>query len=90
MRASFVDLRTRSRELIEALRRNERITLLYRGKPAATVVPIGEDGGGDNGDGPPPVKAADHPAFGLWADRDDLSDPAAWVRRQRAERFDAD
>ena len=35
MEASFVDLRNKSAEVIRALSRNERVTVLYRGKPAA-------------------------------------------------------
>ena len=34
-----------------------------------------------------PAKAADHSAFGLWADRADLADVAAYVRKLRKGRF---
>lgn len=81
MEASFVDLRKKSREIIRALRRNERITVLYRGKPAAVMHPAGEAAEG--------CQVEDHPAFGLWADRDDLADPAAYVRQLRRNRHDA-
>lgn len=82
MKASFVDLRKKSSEVIRALHRNEQVTVLYRGKPAAIMQPIG--GQVDK----PVVKAADHPAFGLWADRDDMADVTAHVRELRKGRFD--
>lgn len=83
MEASFVDLRTKSASIIEALRRNERVTVLYRGRPAAIMQPIGDSPGAA-------VDAArDHAAFGMWAHRDELKDVAAHVRRLRQRRLDA-
>ena len=81
MKASFVDLRKKSSEIIRALQRNEPVTVLYRGKPAAIMQPIA--GEADQ----PVAKAADHPAFGLWADRDDMKDGTAHVRDLREGRF---
>ena len=82
MQASFVDLRTKSAEIIRALDRNEQVTLLYRGRPKAIILPISNAGSG------PKMKTADHPAIGMWADRDDLQDVTAHVRRIRKGRFD--
>ncbi len=83
MKASFVDLRKNSSEIIKALRRKERVTVLYRGKPAAIMQPI--DAPGDESVG----SAKDHAAFGMWAERDDLKDPAGHVRQLRRDRSDA-
>jgi antitoxin (DNA-binding transcriptional repressor) of toxin-antitoxin stability system len=90
MTTTFVDLRKKSGEIIRALRRKERITLLYRGKPAAIIQPI---------DPPhadilhaataPPQRAQDHAAFGLWGKRRPLKDVPAYVRRLRRGRLDA-
>jgi hypothetical protein len=82
MRASFVDLRKKSGQIIRALDRNEAVTVYYRGRPKAIMHPIGTEGerGG--------VKSRDHPAFGLWADRADLADVAAHVRALRKGRSD--
>lgn len=30
---------------------------------------------------------SDHPAFGMWADRGDMKDPAAYVRKLREPRY---
>jgi prevent-host-death family protein len=35
-----------------------------------------------------PMRVENHPAFGIWADREDMKDPSAWVRKIRAPRFD--
>lgn len=80
MKASFVDLRTKSRQIIEALKRNERITVFYRGRPAAEMRPIRSDSAVPS--------ASEHPAFGLWADRDDMRDVTEFVRTLRKGRFD--
>ncbi|MDZ7619286.1 MAG: type II toxin-antitoxin system Phd/YefM family antitoxin [Patescibacteria group bacterium] len=82
MNASFVDLRKKSSEIIRALHRNEPVTVMYRGKPAAVMQPIG------NAANRTVAKASDHPSFGLWAKRDDLADVAAYVRNLRKRRFD--
>lgn len=83
MKASFVDLRNKSAQIIRALNRKERVTVLYRGKPAAVMHPI------DNPEDHAVTKTADHPAFGLWADRDSTKDVSEQVRRLRKGRFDA-
>ncbi len=81
MEASFVDLRNKSAEVIRALSRNERVTVLYRGKPAAVMLPL--EARSDNAS----VSAKDHPAFGMWADRRELEDVPAHVRQLRQGRF---
>lgn len=83
MKASFVELRTKSSEIIQALHRNERVTVLYRGKPAAIMQPIAGAGGREIGN------AADHPAFGLWADREETQNVPIHVRRLREGRLNA-
>jgi len=82
MKASFVDLRKKSNEVIRALNRNEQVTVFYRGKPTAIMQPIG------GGSQPAISSAKNHPAFGLWADREDIKDVAARVRQLRKGRFD--
>lgn len=78
MKASFVDLRRKSAEILRALDRNESVTLFYRGKPKGIIQPVVAE-----------KSAADlrkHPAFGMWADREDMKDPAQWVRNLRKRR----
>lgn len=83
MQATILDLRRRMPEVLRALDRQERVTILYRGKERATLVPSG---------GKPSKKgkrsASTHPAFGMWANRDDV-DVAVHVRVLRRGRVHA-
>jgi hypothetical protein len=38
--------------------------------------------------GKKPGQLADHPAFGMWADREDMKDVHAWLKKIRAPRYD--
>jgi hypothetical protein len=55
-------------------------TVLYRGKERAKLTPIAPA----SGSGAPKTK--DQPLFGLWKDREDISDPASYLRRLRLPR----
>ncbi len=78
MKATIVDLRYRMKDVLSAVDRGEPVTVLYRGKPKAKIVPILEKRKG--------AKISDHPAFGMWKDREDMRDPAAYVRKIRRGR----
>lgn len=80
MDISFLDLRKTPGRLLEALARRERITLSRRGKAIARILPL------ENGQG---CSAADHPAFGMWADHAAMEDVAGHVRKLRQGRFHA-
>jgi antitoxin (DNA-binding transcriptional repressor) of toxin-antitoxin stability system len=80
--ASFVDLRKKSAEIIRALSRKERVTVLYRGKPAAVMEPIDSRVPGET------VVASQHKAFGLWADHSDSPSVDEQIRNLRRRRFD--
>jgi antitoxin (DNA-binding transcriptional repressor) of toxin-antitoxin stability system len=80
MKMTFLELRRDPAKLMEALERNEEVTLSRRGRVVARVIPSGQ-----------PAASADvknHPAFGMWADRRETADPAAYVRSLRKGRFD--
>jgi antitoxin (DNA-binding transcriptional repressor) of toxin-antitoxin stability system len=83
MNASIVDLRYRMKDVLRAIDRGETVTVLYRGKAKAALMPISSAAGTSNKDAP---KTADQPLFGLWNDREDLTDPAAWLRNVRQPR----
>jgi len=83
MNATIVDLRYRMKDVLRAIDRGETVTVLYRGKVKATLVPT--EASADAPDGVTPG-TADQPFFGLWSDRDDLADPASWVRTLRQPR----
>ncbi len=81
MQASILDLRRRMPEVLRALDRNERVTIFYRGKERAVLVPSRSAVAKTA-----KRKAAHHPAFGMWADRQDLVDVALHVRTLRRGR----
>jgi hypothetical protein len=82
MKASILDMRRRMRSILDALERNEPVTIFYRGKEKGVILPSGQ--------GKRPRGAvADHPAFGMWKDRDDLADVEQFVRQLRAGRTHA-
>jgi hypothetical protein len=83
MKASYVDLRTKSNQIIRALRRREQVTIFYRGKPAALMQSL------DAISGTAKTRVKDHPAFGLWAKRTGIKNPVEYVRKLRRGRLDA-
>jgi hypothetical protein len=79
MKATFLDLRKRSREIVKALDRNQSVTLFYRGKAKGVIVPASI----------PPEKAVSamrHRAFGMWRDRTDMKSVRGVVARLRKMR----
>lgn len=40
MEASIVDLRYKMNDVLKALERNERVTILYRGRPKGFIIPF--------------------------------------------------
>lgn len=82
MEASILDLRRRMADVLRALDRNESITILYRGRQRAILIPSGPP----NGQRRPVSSLA---AFGMWKDHSELRDVDAHVRKLRRARFNA-
>jgi len=83
MEASFVDLRKKSKEIINALNRKEKVTVLYRGKPAAVMNPINTAAEASE------LSASQHAAFGIWTkDQGDNNDVTEQVSSLRRNRYD--
>ena len=80
MNATVLDMRRNPKKILEAIARNETVTLSYRGKAVARIEPIERNR---------KCSAGEHPAFGMWADRPEMADPSAYVRELRKGRFDA-
>jgi prevent-host-death family protein len=78
MKASILDLRRKMGDVLRSLERGERVTILHRGKEKGILIPATEKKS---------VSVRSHAAFGMWAERDDLSDVAAYVRSLRQRRF---
>lgn len=79
MKATILDMRRNPKKILDAIERNEVVTLTRRGKSVARIEPLG---------GSQRPSAAEHEAFGMWADRDDMANPSAYVREIRKGRFD--
>jgi antitoxin (DNA-binding transcriptional repressor) of toxin-antitoxin stability system len=80
MNATIVDLRYNMKHVLRAIDRGETVTVLYRGKERAKLMPIAPTPGA----GAPKTK--DQPLFGLWKDREDIGDPASYLRHLRLPR----
>lgn len=80
MKATIVDLRYRMKDVLGALDRGETVTVSYRGKAKAKLVPIAEP------EDEPRIQVRELPFFGMWKDRKDMADPVAYVRKIRRPR----
>lgn len=78
MKATVADLRRNATKNLEAIARNETVTLSKRGKEIAAIVPAA---------GPAQKSIRDNPAIGMWADRDDMKNPAEYVHTLRRGRY---
>lgn len=81
MEASIVDLRYRMKDVLRAIDRGETVTVTYRGKEKARLVPF------DSAAKRVLVNPKDHPACGMWKDREDMADPVAYIRKLRQPRY---
>ena len=84
MQATMLDLRRNPRAILEALDRNETVTLTVRGHKRGTIVPASSSHHPKHAD-----QIKKHPAFGLWADRKEMQDVASYVRKLRQGRMHA-
>ncbi len=79
MKATVRDLRYRTKDVLEAVARGEVVTVLYRGKEKARLMPLPAGGRG--------ADLIPGKAFGMWKDRRDLQDVSGYVRKLRQGRF---
>lgn len=63
MRASVVDLRYKTKDILECLRKRQRVELTCRGKLEGIIIPATENS--------PQPSMADHPAVGMWKDQEE-------------------
>jgi antitoxin (DNA-binding transcriptional repressor) of toxin-antitoxin stability system len=76
MRASVVDLRYRMKNVLEAINRNEAVTILYHGKEKAVLTPI---------DRPVDQKVSDHPFFAMTKEAEETVEET--MKRLRGGRY---
>ena len=78
MKATVVDLRYKMNDVLKALDRNEKVTVLYRGKVKGVLVPTGEK---------TDQKIKDHPFFGM-SSLDSSKSVADIMKELRRPRYD--
>ncbi len=71
------DLRLKTSQILKKVQQVGTVTVTLRGKPVAKLVSLNSQ---------KRRKLTDYPAFGMWADRRDMKDPAAWARKIRKPR----
>lgn len=81
MKATVLDMRRNPRKILDAIERNEKVTLSMRGHEIAEIIP--KKSAAER------TSIAKDPAVGMWADRPELADPSEYVRNLRRGRFDA-
>ena len=75
MKASIVDLRYKTRKVLEALERNETVTILYHGRIKGIIQPAGK---------PPAPGVLKHPFFGMHeGTQESVADEVARLRALR-------
>jgi hypothetical protein len=77
MKATVLDLRYKMNEVLKALDKREKVTLLYHGRVKGTIFPEG---------GEQMTKVEDHPFFGMTAREDrSVSQQMEVLRRSRSD-----
>jgi prevent-host-death family protein len=80
MKITAKQLRIQPGRVISQVHSWQEITITYRGKPRARIIPIIEKKTGDNMDG------ADDELFGIWKGRKDMKNVDAYIRNMRKGR----
>lgn len=78
MTVTAKDLRLKTSKILKDVQRVGSVTVTFRGKPVAKLVSV------------EPVKEkkiTDDPAVGMWADRKDMKDVHAWLKKIRTPRY---
>lgn len=80
MKISLATLSKRQDDVLDALKRKMKISISHNGQVVAVLQPPKIDSERE--------RMLATPAFGMWADRDDMADPNEWRRNLRKKRRD--
>ncbi len=72
------ELRLKTSHVLKKVQQVGSMTVTLRGKPVARLSAL-------KAKRPMPVE--DHPSFGMWADRKDMKDVHAWLKKIRTPRY---
>jgi prevent-host-death family protein len=70
-------LRLQTSAVLKKVQRVGSVTVTLRGKPVAKLVSLSDR----------KKKLSDYAAIGMWADREDMKDVDAWLRKIRKPRY---
>ena len=79
MEISTKQLRLRPGRIISQVNNGQEITVTYRGKPRAKIVPVMSSRNID-------LEEAEVELFGIWKNRKDLENPEQFIRKMRKGR----
>ncbi len=79
MASSVLDLEKQLPDVLRALKRQEKVVVSYGRKKLALLQPLPADADTEG-------NVRDNPLFGIWRDREEFADPAAFVRSIRRGR----
>ena len=71
-------LRLHPSRVLKKVQQVGSVTVTLRGKPVARLSALNSKR---------PIRVEDHPAFGMWADRKDMNDVHAWLKKIRTPRY---
>ncbi len=78
MKATAKDLRFHSKEILESVMRGEEVTITFRGKPSAKIIPLNKHKS---------ILSRRHKLFGIWADHIESEDVNKYIRKLREGRL---
>ena len=79
MKATLLELRRQTNKVVEAIDKNQKVTLTRRGKTFAVISPAKSGGKG--------LRVIDHPAFGMHADSQGKKDVLDYMKKIRSNRY---
>jgi prevent-host-death family protein len=71
-------LRLSTSRILKKVQHVGSLTVTLRGKPVARLTALNPKR---------PMRVEDHPAFGIWANREDMQDVHAWLKNIRTPRY---
>jgi len=71
-------LRLKTSSILKDVQRLGSVTVTLRGKPLAKLSALKAK---------EPMRVEDHPAYGMWADRKEMKDVHAWLKKIRTPRY---
>ncbi|GMO28951.1 MAG: hypothetical protein Ta2F_04320 [Termitinemataceae bacterium] len=81
MKITTKQLRIQHGRVISQVNNGQEITITYRGKPCAKIIPINKQNFDLQN-----FKETDNELFGMWKDRDDMEDVEQYVSNMRKGR----